>query len=165
MHTAAEAAVQAGSYEEADQILRELTNVKVNDDTIRKVTNSLGAIVFKNDLEQTNRDWELLQNSQIVFPEKKSPRGFYMETDGAMLSAREKDEAGSIWRENKLVVVFSTDNFTVWADKRGEKHHRIEKREFVNYTGTSEEFKRFMFSLAIRNGYGNYKEIGDSPYR
>jgi hypothetical protein len=59
MRTAAEAAVRAGSYEEAEQILRELTNVKVNDDTIRKVTNSLGAMVFKNDLEQTNRNWEL----------------------------------------------------------------------------------------------------------
>lgn len=164
MHTAAEAAVRAGSYEEAEQILRELTNVKVNDDTIRKVTDSLGAMVFKNDLEQTNRDWELLQNSRTVFPEKKSPHVFYMETDGAMLPTREKDEAGSVWRENKLGMVFSADNFTVWTDKRGEKQHRIDKREFVNYIGPSEEFKRFMFSLAIRNGYGNYREtvlIGD----
>ncbi|MDR1084628.1 MAG: hypothetical protein LBP22_07130 [Deltaproteobacteria bacterium] len=164
MHTAAKAVVRAGSYEEAEQILRELTNVKVNDDTPRKVTNSLGAMVFKNDLEQTNLDWELLQNSQIVFPEKKFPHVFYMETDESMLPAKEKDEAGSIWRENKLGMVFSTNNFTVWADKRGEKQHRIDKREFVNYIGPSEEFKRFMFSPTIRNGYGNYMEtvlIGD----
>jgi hypothetical protein len=76
-----------------------------------------------------------------------------METDGAMLPAREKDEADSIWRENKLGMVFSTDNFTVWTDKRGEKQHRIDKREFVNYIGPSEEFKRFMFSVAIDRGH------------
>lgn len=125
MHMAAKAAVQASSYEEAEQIIHDLKYVKVNDDTIRKVTNSLGSVVFKNDLEQTNRNWELFVNFRLVFPEKNSPKVFYIETHGVMLPTREKDKAGSIWRESKLGMVFSADNFTVWADKRGEKQHRI----------------------------------------
>jgi hypothetical protein len=158
MHVVAKAAVRSNSYEEAEQILKELTAVKINDDTIRKVTNSLGTMVFNNDLAQTNKDWDSLKNSQLVLPKTKLPYVFYIETDGAMLPTREKDEEGSIWKENKLGMTFSTDNFTYWVDKHGNRQHRIDKREFVNYIGPSEEFKRFMLSLAIRNGYGKYKE-------
>jgi hypothetical protein len=158
MHMVAKEAVRSNSYEEAEQILRELTPIRVNDDTIRKVTNVLGTMVFKNDLKQTDRDWELLSKARLIFPQKKVPHVLYILTDGAMLPTREKDATGSIWRENKLGMVFSTDNFTFWVDKHGKKQHRINKREFINYIGSSEDFKRFMFSLALRNGYGKYNE-------
>jgi hypothetical protein len=155
----AKMAVRTNSYEEAEDMLREYASINVNDDTIRKVTNSLGTMVYRNDLKVANANWEQLTGSKLIFPDEKRPYVLYLLTDGAMLPTREKDEKGSIWRENKLGIAFSTDYFTFWVDKHGERQHRIDKREFVNYIGQSEEFKRFMFSLALRNGYGLYREV------
>jgi hypothetical protein len=56
----------------------------------------------------------------------------YLEVDGVMLPTREKDVLGSVWKENKLGMVSSDDNFFFWTDKHGERQHRILKREFVN---------------------------------
>ncbi|MDR2351852.1 MAG: UPF0236 family protein [Deltaproteobacteria bacterium] len=150
-------AISCGSYEEAEQILKERTNIRINDDTIRKVTNALGEMVYKNDLEKANEDWDNLLHSQTIFPTKKIPHTLYLEVDGVMLTTREKDEKGSVWKENKQGMVFSDDNLLFWTDKHGERQHRILKREFINYLGDSNNFKKFIYSLALRNGYGQYQ--------
>ncbi|MDR2459496.1 MAG: hypothetical protein LBE38_01745 [Deltaproteobacteria bacterium] len=158
MLTITKEALRCGSYEETEQMLIEKTHIRVNDDTIRKVTDTIGEMVFKNDLKRADEDWERLMHAQIDFPNIKKPNVLYLEVDGAMLPTREKDEHGSIWRENKLGMAFSDDNFFYWVDKHGKRQHRIIKREFINYIGDCNEFKKFMFSLALRNGYGHYKE-------
>jgi hypothetical protein len=40
----------------------------------------------------------------------------------------------------------------------GEDARRsIEKKEYVTYTGSVEEYKKLLFESALRNGYGKYK--------
>jgi hypothetical protein len=39
-------AICSGSFEEAEQVFKERTHIRVNDDTIRKVTDALGEIWF-----------------------------------------------------------------------------------------------------------------------
>ncbi|MDR0548198.1 MAG: hypothetical protein LBI10_02115 [Deltaproteobacteria bacterium] len=155
----AKVAVQTSSYEEAEDRLRQEASIKVNDDTIRKITNSLGTIVYQNDLLEANTIWARLSSSKLISLKEKRPHVLYLLTAGTRFSIQEKDEKGSIWRENIKGTAFSSDNMTFWVDKHGKSHPRIDKLEFMNYIGHNEDFKRFLFSLAIRHGYGSYKEV------
>jgi hypothetical protein len=71
---------------------------------------------------------------------------------------KKKKEKKSIWRENKLGVAFATNNILYWMDCHGERQHTIKKRDYVSYIGEASEFSKFMLSLALRNGYGTYKQ-------
>jgi hypothetical protein len=146
------------SYEDTERLLREKTSIRVNDDTIRAVTNAIGAIVFANDTQESNDNWQKMSAGLIHFPKTKIDHILYLEADGAMVATREKDEKGSIWKENKLGMAFSTDNFLNWTDKHGKLQHRILKKEFTALIGSSDDFKKLMFTLALRNGYGRYKQ-------
>lgn len=77
--------------------------------------------------------------------------------DGAALNTRKKNEDGSTWRENKLGMVFSSNNIYTWKNKKGEKTSRIVKKEYVSYVGSVDQFKKHLFACAIRNGYGKYE--------
>ena len=88
----------------------------------------------------------------------------YIQTDGAALNTRSKDDDGSTWRENKLGLVFSSDNIRYWTDAKGRKQHRILKREYVSYVGSIDVFKWLLLSCSVRNGYGEYRQtviLGD----
>lgn len=82
----------------------------------------------------------------------------YIEADGAALNTRHKNSEGSTWRENKLGVVYSSDNIHRCTSKKGTKEHRIEKREYISFIGSVDEFKKHLYSTAINNGYGKYKD-------
>ena len=94
----------------------------------------------------------------LSFPRTQKNGILYIETDGAALNTRLKNENGSTWRENKLGMVFSSDNIYFWHNKRGERQHKINKREYVSYIGTANEFQKHLFACAIRNGYGVYNQ-------
>jgi hypothetical protein len=59
--------------------------------------------------------------------------------------------------ENKLGLVFSSDNLLVRYDKNKEKYYINTKREYICYLGEAEIFKKHLFDMAIRNGYGSYR--------
>jgi hypothetical protein len=88
----------------------------------------------------------------------------YIQADGAALNTRTKDKEGSTWRENKLGMVFSSDQIKRRVNKKGETVSKIEKKEYTSYVGSAQEFKKHLFACAVRNGYGRYKEtvlLGD----
>jgi len=82
----------------------------------------------------------------------------YLEVDGAALNTRTKDADGSTWRENKLGIVFSSDNIYYWTGNDGKRHHQIRKREYISYIGSVSEFKKHFLACAVRNGYGKYRQ-------
>jgi hypothetical protein len=144
------------SYQKAEEIIYDTYGIFINDDTIRHTTNFVGQIVFDEDCRKADEVFDLLNQGKLEYPQNKTGT-LYIETDGAALNTRLKDEAGSTWRENKLGVVFSSDNIRTWHDKHGEKQHRIQKREYISYVGSCHEFKKHLLSVAIKNGYGSYK--------
>jgi hypothetical protein len=146
------------SYQAAEEALLKAVGIRVNDDTVRLVANCIGSRVFEKDCESAEMAYKKLISGKLSFPESKKPGVLYIETDGAALNTREKDNDGSTWRENKLGVVFSSDNIHFWTDQKGARQHRIEKREYVSYVGGVDEFKKHFFACAIRNGYGSYGE-------
>lgn len=143
------------SYQRAEEALMRF-GVKINDDTIRHVTNYVGNIVFQNDSQNANEATAKLESCQLKFPQNK-PGTLYIQADGAALNTREKNDEGSTWRENKLGEVFSTDNIYFWKNKKGERQHQILSKEYVSYLGSADEFKKHLFSCALRNGYGQYE--------
>jgi hypothetical protein len=158
MLLAARTAIEIPSYVKASKILLRDHNIKICSATMMEVTNIIGGIAFKNEYEKAISGYELLNNSKLIF-KKDINKVIYIETDGAMFNTRHTDENGSSWAENKLGLVFSTDNIKTYKNHRtGESYHRILRREYTSYIGNSEIFKKFLFSCALRNGYGSYKE-------
>lgn len=145
------------SYQAAEDVIKNTYNLSVNDDTIRLVTNFIGKLVFENDCKRTSETYQKLTSSKEKFKNNKSGV-LYIEADGAALNTRHKNSEGSTWRENKLGVVYSSDNIHRWTSKKGTKEHRIEKREYISFIGSVDEFKKHLYSTAINNGYGKYKD-------
>jgi len=147
-----------GSYQEAEDAILRANQLRINDDTIRQVTNYVGNIVFQEDCIQAEAAFNNLNSGKMRFPEKKKKGVLYIEADGAALNTRSKNEDGSSWRENKLGIVFSSDNIYTWTNLRGEKQRQISKREYVSYIGSATDFKKHLFSCALKNGYGKYEK-------
>jgi hypothetical protein len=145
------------SYHAAEKIIADTCGVFVNDETVRLVTNYIGELVFKEDCRRAEEAYSKLMSGQTKF--SHSQKGVLcIETDGAALNTRHKDESGSTWRENKLGLVFSSDNIHSWLNKKGHRQHRVLRREYASYVGSVCEFKKHLLSCAIRNGYGKFQE-------
>lgn len=146
------------SYEAAEEILRTHYRLKVNDDTIRLVTNEIGRIVFERDCRLADETMAKYNSCNLNFCHSRKGV-LYIEIDGAAINTRQRNEQGSSWRENKLGIIFSSDNIKFyWNKKTGQKNYRIGKREYVTLIGSAEEFKKHLFSCAIKNGYGQYQK-------
>jgi hypothetical protein len=146
------------SYQAAEEAIFKSAGIRVNDDTVRLVANHIGAMIFERDCELARTTYDKLVSGKLSFSGRKRSGVLYIEADGAALNTREKDNDGSTWRENKLGVIFSSDNIHFWTDKKGVRQHRIGKREYISYVGGAEEFKKHLFACSVRNGYGIYSE-------
>jgi hypothetical protein len=172
------------SYEEAEKDLSNRSNIIVNDDTIRKVTNEIGSLVFNNDTKIADEIWEHSAPWKFTGSKKKYNSTLYLQVDGAMVNMRsekvepeidnnmefeeqedleveegadEKRKKG--WKENKLGMAFSANDILYWTDKHGKRQHRILKREYVSLIGSYKIFSKYFYSLAVRNGLGVHKNI------
>jgi hypothetical protein len=158
MLTIADWVQRSNSYEDAENGLKKYTDIIINDDTIRYVANTIGSIVFNIDHQNSIESYNKLLSGNFEFPIKKKSDILYLEVDGAMVHSREKDENGTKWRENKLGLAFSSDNIRYWKSKSGKIKHNIYKREYRTFLGDVDTFKKHFIALALRNGYGKYKE-------
>jgi hypothetical protein len=146
-----------GSYQRAEDAVAEALQIRINDDTIRQVSNYVGNLIFRNDCSEAEKAYDMMESGKLRFPQRKNAV-LYIQTDGAALNTRLKNDEGSTWRENKLGEVFSTDNMYYWTNKKDIRQHVIIKKEYISYVGHAAEFKKHLLACAMRNGYGNYKE-------
>ena len=151
------------SYQRAEDTVYEIMGIRLNDDTMREVTNYVGGVVFQNDCERAEEAYSRLCEGKLAYQSDKKGV-LYIQADGSSLNTRNKDENGSTWRENKLGEVFTSKDIHCWTDKKGNRQHRLLKREYISYIGSVDEFKKHLLVCAIRGGYGDFKEtvvIGD----
>jgi hypothetical protein len=144
------------SYQRAEDAISQAMHIKVNDDTVRLVTNFVGDMVFQQDCKKAEETFAILQSGWFRFT-KEIDGVVYIQTDGAALNTRLQDEAGATWRENKLGEVFSSKDIHFWTDKKGKRQHQIVRKEYVSYIGTASEFKKHLLACAFRRGYGRFK--------
>jgi len=143
------------SFKSASAILKKVYDVNISSETVRTISDYVGKIIFEEDTREANRSYDVV--SQIEYAKNKDGV-LYIQADGAALNTRAKDDEGSTWRENKLGMVFSSDNIRKTKNKKGEEIGTILKKEYTSYVGKAQEFKKYLLACAIRNGYGAYKE-------
>ena len=148
-------AAKTGSYQDAEDFIRRTKGITISDDTIRKVVNFIGNIVFMDDCRLA-RECEVELNSCVRDASYSKQGTLYLQTDGAALNTRTKDQNDSTWRENKLGLAFSSDNIHYWKNAKGQMQHRILSREYISFIGSAQEFKYHFYALALRAGYGDY---------
>ena len=151
------------SYQRAEDAIAEALQIRINDDTIRQVTNFVGGIVFKNDCAKADEAYLSLTRGKLRYTQTTNGV-VYIQTDGAALNTRSKDESGSSWRENKLGEVFNSKDIRYWTNHKGESQHQILRKEYTSYVGAVGEFKKHLLACALRNGYGQFTEtvvLGD----
>jgi hypothetical protein len=94
---------QSSSYEVALHAIKHNTSIDVNEETIRSVANTIGALVFDRDTREANRVREQYDQGKLIFPDvAQKNHELYLEVDGAMLHTRDIENNSSPWRENKL---------------------------------------------------------------
>jgi len=151
------------SYRRAENAISEALGIAVDNDTIRNVTNFVGGMVFRNDCTKADESFSALESGKLKY--SQSIDGvIYIQTDGAALNTRLKDESGSTWRENKLGEVFTSKDIRYWTDHKGGRQHQILRKEYISYVGSVTEFKKHLLACSLRNGYGQFKEtvvLGD----
>jgi hypothetical protein len=145
------------SYRRAESAVAEALHAAVDNDTIRNVANFVGGMVFQDDCEKADEAYRALESGNLDFPRAKEGV-VYIQTDGAALNTRLKDDAGSTWRENKLGEVFTSKDIYYWTDHKGKRQHQIMRREYISYVGAVAEFKKHLLACSLRNGYGQFKE-------
>ena len=153
----ARTAIQVPSYERTESILNNICNVEISDDTIRSVTNYLGALVVNDDSEKADAAKNIYESGKLDFTNGKEGV-LYMSVDGATVNTRKADDNGSTWRENKLAMAYNSNDITEYKNYEGELCHRINKRKYAAYIGGANEFKWRWLALALEAGYGQYKE-------
>ena len=145
------------SYQRAEDAIAEALRIRIGDDTIRQVTNYVGSMVFRNDCVKAGEAFLSLSSGKLKF-EQNTKGVVYIQTDGAALNTRLKDETGSSWRENKLGEVFNSSDIRYWTNHKGERQHQILRKEYISFVGAAEDFKKHLLVCALRNGYGRFKE-------
>lgn len=156
----AKEAVRARSYADASTNVCEKYNVEISAYQVEKVTDYVGALVFDEQLRQS-QEAERLSHQKVDGRLRRRRKNdiLYLELDGAMVHVRDKKD-GDGWMESKHAIAFHSSDVRYYCAKEGEKTgHRILKREYVGCIGSAEDFKYHFYSLAKRNQYDLCSEV------
>ncbi len=132
--------VSCRSFEDAERMLKEFNKGNITDSTIRFITEEIGNQIFeetKQKAEETYENIVKLVNEEHAL---RKDLTMYIEFDGSMI--RKILEKGTEWKELKLGSIFIKN-----------KIGKIIQREYISYYGEAENFKKFLFTLAINMGY------------
>lgn len=141
------------SFSNALMLLERYRNVKSNSDTILQVTEYIGSLVFDTDDKKAKKDYDNIAN--LVESKNKTKKNLYVEVDGAAINTRIEDENGSTWKENKLGIIFDDNDLY----RRKDGSNTIEKKEYVSYFGSAEEFNKHLFSCMLKHDYQSYENV------
>jgi hypothetical protein len=140
------------SFSSAQTMMRKLADTGITDALIREVCEYGGKKVFEQDRLRAMD----VEGNMDQIPDKPRKQGIlYIMADGSAINTRKKDENGSSWRENKLGMVFNSNDLFL---RRDGVTHDIQRKEYVSCVGPVGEFAKHLFEAAVRNGYGDYEK-------
>lgn len=148
----AKEAVRARSYSDAAANIEEKFHVKLSSVQIEKVTDFVGALVYRAQLLEAI-EAERLSHQKVDGRLRRRRKNdvLYLEVDGAMVHVRDKKD-GDGWVESKHAIAFKSSDIYYYNSKSGEAAgHRIIKRDFVGNIGSADEFRYHFYALAKRN--------------
>ena len=157
----------SSSYEAASKRLIEDFEIKLSDDTIRKVVDYVSQKVLEDDVRRTDKaikDYDY-KSARAARRGRRPKDGFilYVQADGAMFNTRtskaavgatDKRKESSSWKENKLGVVFRSDDLIELKehDDAGKPMYRIGRRGYICSTQGVEVFRERLLWLMLENG-------------
>jgi hypothetical protein len=143
------------SFADASEMLERALHMRINKETMREATETIGGMVFDADTKKASHILENMHEIETASDNKTKKGVLYIMTDGAAVNTRVKDENGSTWRENKTVISF-TDKDMI---KRKDGGHIIIKKEYAAFIGSADKFKGHVLNTAINAGYGKTREV------
>ena len=151
----------ASSYEEASQRLFEDFELKLSDDSIRKIVDFVSGIVLKEDIRLTEsavKDYKI-EDMRSARRGRRPNNGYilYVQADGAMFNtrydpAKDSKKEQSSWKENKLGLVFRSDELRKVVNKDNEISYRLGDREYICTTQGIDVFRNRLLMILLRNG-------------
>lgn len=148
----AKEAVRARSYSDASINIAEKFHVQMSSVQVEKVTDFIGAIVYKAQLCEAENA-KNLQSQKVDGRLRRRRKNdiLYLEIDGAMVHVRDK-KSGDGWMESKHAIAFNSSNIHYYHSHDGQiSGHRIMSRDFTGYIGSADDFKYHFYALAKRN--------------
>jgi hypothetical protein len=141
------------SFQEAGSMINKVLNIEISGESVREITEEVGRVIFEKDTLRSKNAYENAHLLNVSENPKKTT--LYIMTDGAAVNTRIEDANGSTWREGKTVMVF-TDKDLI---KRKDGGHIITKKEYASFIGSAEEFRKYVWDIATRNGYGLVEKV------
>ena len=145
------------SFQKASEELKRKLGYKVCPSLVRQVTVFVGNLTYERDLRIAIETEQNVVNLSEKDSEKLEGI-LYIQVDGAMFNTWVKDQKGSVWKENKLALCFASP----YLQKRGTKENNgfnITKKEYTAFVGSAHDFAKFVYQIAINQGYGKYEKI------
>lgn len=159
MAAIAKEAVRSASYDRAAESIQQHYGVTISNDTVRKVTDFVGEVVFNDDTHQSDA---AIQKQGIPIDRRKVHKRktdiLYIEMDGAMVNTRVKVD-GSSWTECKIAIAFLNEDLRSWTTSSGETRRQIAAKQFIGYIGNYKIFKKYVLALAERYEYKYRNQI------
>jgi len=141
------------SFQKAKEIIKRIYNINISSNTVLKITEFIGKIVYDHNYEEALKIWNNRANIKMNISRKKGT--LYIQADGAAVNTRIEDKDGSTWRENKLGIFFSESDM----HKRKDKSNIINHKEYISYIGNVETFRILVFAKAVELKYWEYENI------
>ena len=173
------------SFLAAQEVIEKIFHEKIAQETVRNITYTVGKFVYNNELKKIDNLRKIYNDNGLKPFTNDINYTLYIETDGAMIHLHDKEskidasnnnsdkKSSAGWFENKLGLVFSSDNMVEKKRTKVDKleidlnnedindelnhNYHILKREYVSYIGSVNEFQHMLFYCALKNGYGKYK--------
>ena len=159
MAAIAKEAVRAASYERAAESIRQHYGVDISNDTVRKVTDFVGRVVFDDDSKRAEKAMQSLHEGiDRRTVAKRKTDILYLEMDGAMVNTRLVVD-GSSWTECKIAIGFLSEDMKEWITKQGETRRQIRKKRLIGYIGNYQVFKKYVLALAESYDYKRRNQI------
>ena len=141
------------SFREASGMIEKVMKMELSKESVREVTEMVGRKIHELDTLRAQQAYDNMSNIATAHSPKKMT--LYIMTDGAAVNTRIQDANGSTWRENKTVMVF-TDKSVI---RRKDGSGIITAKEYAAFIGSAEDFRKYVFDLALRNGYGQVEKV------
>lgn len=104
------------SYNQAKNMLEKYHNIELGTDSILKVTEYVGKVVFEKNCIEAKNTYNNIANISTVEKEK-TRESLYGSIDGCTVNTMIEDENGSTWKENKLGMFFDSNDLYMRKDK------------------------------------------------
>jgi hypothetical protein len=132
-------------FEEGKNTIKRYLDIDVAAKQIQVVAEEVGREIFDEDIKIAN---EVNDNKIIKNNRNKSPvDSMYIMADGSMLSLVGK----SNWKEIKLGLVIRDDGINIKYPN--SENMNISDKEYISYLGNKNDFKKVLYSTALKNGY------------